>query len=201
MASGHIARLAQVGRPDVGIVTSVAMAHVEYFGDLDGVARAKSELVTGAAPIGRRRPELRRSPGGRAWRRSARARCWATRSSADAEVRAEARRRSMTTYGRGSRWSTPWGRGEVRLALHGLQQVPNALARRPRRCGVACPSRPWWRRWPTATGSPFRMEVHRIPGGPLLVVDCYNANPASTEAALRSLAALRPASGSWPCSG
>ena len=35
----------QVARPDVGIVTSVAMAHVEYFGDLDGVARAKSELV------------------------------------------------------------------------------------------------------------------------------------------------------------
>ena len=26
--------------------------------------------------------------------------------------------------------------------------------------------------------------------GPVLVVDCYNANPASTEAALRSLAAL-----------
>jgi len=43
--AGHIARLAQVARPDVGIVTSVAMAHVEYFGDLDGVARAKGELV------------------------------------------------------------------------------------------------------------------------------------------------------------
>ncbi len=43
---GHIRRLAEVARPDVGIVTSVAMAHVEYFGDLAGVARAKSELVT-----------------------------------------------------------------------------------------------------------------------------------------------------------
>ena len=42
---GHITRLTDVGRPDVGIVTSVAMAHVEYFGDLEGVARAKSELV------------------------------------------------------------------------------------------------------------------------------------------------------------
>ena len=46
---GHIERLARVARPDVGIVTSVAMAHVEYFGDLDGVARAKSELVDRAA--------------------------------------------------------------------------------------------------------------------------------------------------------
>jgi UDP-N-acetylmuramoyl-tripeptide--D-alanyl-D-alanine ligase len=34
------------------------------------------------------------------------------------------------------------------------------------------------------------MEVRRVPGGPVLVVDCYNANPASTEAALRSIAAL-----------
>jgi UDP-N-acetylmuramoyl-tripeptide--D-alanyl-D-alanine ligase len=34
------------------------------------------------------------------------------------------------------------------------------------------------------------MEVRRVPHGPVLVVDCYNANPASTEAALRSMAAL-----------
>ena len=38
-----------------------------------------------------------------------------------------------------------------------------------------------------ATGSPFRMEVHRPAHGPLLLADCYNANPASTEAALRTL--------------
>ena len=29
-----------------------------------------------------------------------------------------------------------------------------------------------------------------MPNGPVLVVDCYNANPASTEAALRSMAEL-----------
>ena len=56
---GHIARLAEVARPDVGIVTGVAMAHVEYFGDLDGVARAKGELVTGAAGHRRRGVERR----------------------------------------------------------------------------------------------------------------------------------------------
>jgi len=42
---GDIARLAEVACPDVGIVTSVDMAHLEYLGDLDGVARAKGELV------------------------------------------------------------------------------------------------------------------------------------------------------------
>ena len=42
----------------------------------------------------------------------------------------------------------------------------------------------------SVTGPPLRMEVHHVPNGPVLIVDCYNANPASTEAALRSLAAL-----------
>ena len=39
---GQIERLAEVARPDVGIVTRVAMAHVEYFGDLDGVATPRA---------------------------------------------------------------------------------------------------------------------------------------------------------------
>jgi UDP-N-acetylmuramoyl-tripeptide--D-alanyl-D-alanine ligase len=39
-------------------------------------------------------------------------------------------------------------------------------------------------------GSPLRMEVHEVEDGPVLVVDCYNANPTSVEAALRSLGAL-----------
>jgi UDP-N-acetylmuramoyl-tripeptide--D-alanyl-D-alanine ligase len=39
-------------------------------------------------------------------------------------------------------------------------------------------------------GSPLRMEIHHVPNGPVLVVECYNANPASAEAAVRSLAAL-----------
>jgi UDP-N-acetylmuramoyl-tripeptide--D-alanyl-D-alanine ligase len=39
-------------------------------------------------------------------------------------------------------------------------------------------------------GSPWRMEVHQVPGGPVLLVDCFNAIPASAEAAVRSLAAL-----------
>src|ERR687887_1457656 len=42
---GDIERLAEVANPDVGVVTGVDIAHVEYLGDLDGVARAKGELM------------------------------------------------------------------------------------------------------------------------------------------------------------
>jgi UDP-N-acetylmuramoyl-tripeptide--D-alanyl-D-alanine ligase len=46
-APGEIAQLTQVVRPDVGIVTCVAPAHLEGLGSVEGVAREKSSLPTG----------------------------------------------------------------------------------------------------------------------------------------------------------
>jgi UDP-N-acetylmuramoyl-tripeptide--D-alanyl-D-alanine ligase len=185
--AGHITRLTDVGRPDVGIVTCVAMAHVEFFGDLEGVARAKSELVaalppTGVAVLNFDDPLVERmasfSP------------CPVlSYALGDAEVRAD--RVTLDDELRPRfRLSTPWGAGEVRLALHGIQQVPNALAAAAAALWSGVPFDSLVPALATATGSPLRMEVRRMTGGPVLVVDCYNANPASTEAALRSMAAL-----------
>jgi UDP-N-acetylmuramoyl-tripeptide--D-alanyl-D-alanine ligase len=185
--AGHITRLTDVGRPDVGIVTSVAMAHVEFFGDLEGVARAKSELVaalpsTGVAVLNFDDPLVARmasvSP------------CPVlSYALGDAEVRAESVTLDDELRPR-FRLVTPWGAGEVRLALHGMQQVPNALAAAAAALWSGVPFDSVVPALGTAAGSPLRMEVRRVPGGPVLVVDCYNANPASTEAALRSIAVL-----------
>ena len=41
---GEISRLCEIARPDIGIVLNAAPAHIEGFGNLDGVARAKGEL-------------------------------------------------------------------------------------------------------------------------------------------------------------
>ncbi|HZN41274.1 MAG TPA: UDP-N-acetylmuramoyl-tripeptide--D-alanyl-D-alanine ligase [Planctomycetota bacterium] len=46
-APGEIARLCTVARPDVGIVTCVAAAHLEGLGSVDGVAREKASLPMG----------------------------------------------------------------------------------------------------------------------------------------------------------
>jgi UDP-N-acetylmuramoyl-tripeptide--D-alanyl-D-alanine ligase len=185
--AGDITRLTDIGRPDVGIVTSVAMAHVEFFGDLEGVARAKSELVaalppTGVAVLNFDDPLVARmasvSP------------CPVlSYALGDAEVRAERVTVDDALRPR-FRLSTPWGVGDVRLALHGIQQVPNALAAAAAALWSGVPFDSVVPALATATGSPLRMEVRRLPSGPVLVVDCYNANPASTEAALRSIAAL-----------
>ena len=185
---GHVARLAQVGLPDVGIVTSVAKAHVEYFGDLEGVARAKSELVTALPPSG---VAVLNFDDPRVARMVSVSACPVLGYAVEgnAEVRAERVVLDPELRPR-FRLSTPWGAADVELALHGIHQVPNALAAAAAAlwCGVSLGD--VTAALAGATGSPLRMEVHRVPDGPVLVVDCYNANPASTEAALRSMAAL-----------
>ena len=185
---GHIARLALVARPDVGIVTSVAMAHVEYFGDLDGVARAKSELVealpeSGVAVLNFDDPRVRRMGSVSACPVLGYA------VEADAEVRAHDVTLDRDLRAR-FRLRSPWGEADVRLALHGVQQVPNALAAAAAALWCGVPLDGVVAALGAVAGSPLRMEVRHVPRGPALVVDCYNANPASTEAALRSLAAL-----------
>ena len=188
---GHIARLAHVARPDVGIVTSVAMAHVEFFGDMEAVARAKSELVTSLPPTG---VAVLNFDDPRVGRMAALSPCpvlgYAT--GADAEVRAEdveldadLRARFMLV--------TPWGKGEVRLALHGAHLVPDALAAAAAALWCEVPFERVVIALSEATGSPLRMEVRRVPNGPALIVDCYNANPASTDAALRALGVMKGA--------
>jgi UDP-N-acetylmuramoyl-tripeptide--D-alanyl-D-alanine ligase len=193
---GHIAQLAEVARPDVGIVTSVAMAHVEYLGDLDGVARAKSELVaalpgSGVAVLNFDDPRVA-AMGSQC---GAPVLGYSVAGVAEAEVRAVDVTLTDALAPR-FRLVTPWGEGDVRLALAGAQQVANALAAAAAAlwCGVGFDA------VVEALGSveapALRMEVRRAGGdgsgrgGPALIVDCYNANPASTEAALRSLASL-----------
>ncbi|MBS1861715.1 MAG: UDP-N-acetylmuramoyl-tripeptide--D-alanyl-D-alanine ligase [Actinobacteria bacterium] len=185
---GDIEKLVAVARPDVGVVTSVAMAHVQYFGSLEGVARAKGELVAALPQEGVAVLNFD----------DARVRAMASRVDcpvlgyavgADADVRAEEVTLDGDLRAR-FRLASPWGGAEVRLAMYGMQQVPNALAAAAAAlwCGVSIEAVA--ESLAGNQGSPLRMDVHRLPGGPVLVVDCFNAIPASTESALRSLAAL-----------
>ncbi len=44
---GELTRLAAIARPDVGVVTRVAPAHLEFFASVDEIALAKRELIEG----------------------------------------------------------------------------------------------------------------------------------------------------------
>jgi UDP-N-acetylmuramoyl-tripeptide--D-alanyl-D-alanine ligase len=185
---GDIARLAEVARPDVGVVSSVALAHVAYLGDLDGVARAKGELVAALPASGLAVLNFD----------DARVRAMASLSAcrvlgygvgADADVRADDITLDRDLRAR-FRLSSPWGQTEVWLALRGLHQVANALAAATVALWCGVPLEAVAEALAASQGSPWRMEIHRVPGGPVLIDDCFNAVPASAEAALRSLAAL-----------
>ena len=51
-AAGEIARLARLAEPQVGVVTNVAPAHLQFFDSVDSIALAKRELVDYLATTG-----------------------------------------------------------------------------------------------------------------------------------------------------
>jgi UDP-N-acetylmuramoyl-tripeptide--D-alanyl-D-alanine ligase len=49
---GEIARLSELCRPDIGVITNIAPSHLEGVGDIAGVLKAKSEIVQGLSDRG-----------------------------------------------------------------------------------------------------------------------------------------------------
>src|SRR5690606_30172730 len=48
----EIRPLSKMVRPHIAVITNVAAAHLEAFGSLDGIARAKAEIFAGIEPGG-----------------------------------------------------------------------------------------------------------------------------------------------------
>jgi len=175
---GQIAELAAICEPDVGVITNIAPVHLEKVGSLEGVARAKGELLgglragaTAVLPAG----EARLDP-------------WLTAGL------------ERVTFGPGG--DVDWAPGEdgrvvvaqgERLALelpftqrHNLTNALAAVAA-ARAAGVRPEGRV-----DVAFGA-LRGERVALDDGVVLINDCYNANPLSMRAALDDLALQEPA--------
>ncbi len=198
---GHIAMLCQVAEPTIGVVTAVAAAHIEMFGDLDGVAKAKGELVealpaSGFAVLNGDDPRTRAM----ASRTSASTLLYAVEEAAPGRSRLRAGSVSADVVAEEVtlddelrprfRLGSPWGRAEVRLEARGAHQVGNSLAALAVAVLSGVPLDIAVAGLAAGSVSPLRMEVLRTPAGARVINDSYNANPASVAAALRALVAL-----------
>ena len=184
---GHIASLCAVARPSIGVVTTVGLSHAEFFGTLDDVVQAKGELVEslpahGTAVLNADVDLV----AAMAERTEARV---LTFGLAAADVRAEDV--SLDDDLRATfRLHTPWGSAGVRLHIRGHHQVGNALAAAAAALAGGATVGDVAAGLGDARLSPWRMQLERSPSGALILNDAYNANPLSSEAALRALANL-----------
>lgn len=184
---GHIASLMPVVRPDVSVVTAVAGAHLELFGDLDTVALAKGELVEALGPDG---TAVLAADDPRVAAMAARTTASVLRVGGDGDIRA--RDVVLDDLARASAdVTTPWGETRLTVPVPGRHNLTNALlavaaagalgvAPQVAAAGIA-----------TATVSRWRAEVTVRDDGVVVCNDAYNANPEAVLAALTLLVDLR----------
>ena len=186
---GQIAELTAICEPDVGVITNVGPVHLEQMGSLEGVAKAKAELLEGMRDGGTAivpsdepllEPYLREAldvvtfgPGGDVTFEG---------SSLRGGTVPDAPPERHAILARGERV-------ELELPFESQHNLRNTLAAvaAARAVGV----RPGGR--VEVRFSALRGERVALGRGATVVNDCYNANPLSMRAALDDLAMQQPA--------
>jgi UDP-N-acetylmuramoyl-tripeptide--D-alanyl-D-alanine ligase len=157
---GQIAELCEVARPEIGVVTNVGPVHLELVDSIEGVQRAKGELVAALPPGG-----------------TAIVPCDFPVERTDLEIVRVGEPRAEPVGGRTVVDGVSFNftaRHQARNAATALAALDALGLRRPASVDVD------FARW--------RGEEAELPGGGLLINDAYNANPVSMRAALEYLA-------------
>ena len=187
---GEITYLSQIVRPEVAVITQCAPAHLEGFGTIAGVAKAKAEIYEGLSQNG---VAIINADDAFAafWQELAKGRrqlSFGFTSQADvtaADIR-------MDSAGGSSRFWIKTGTGdiEIDLPLPGRHNIQNALAATACALALDIPKPVIQEGLARVRASKGRLQMKRGRTGALIIDDTYNANPASLEAAL-NLAAMR----------
>ena len=210
-APGELARLTAIARPDAGVVTLVAAEHLEFLKDLDGVAEAEGELYRGLLP------------GATAVVNADDPRCIAQAERVVPGVKriffgksalADVRLVGVTALGvegqkiflEGEEWDARAGGGvrgsdlqlrrcEVTLGFVGEHNAMNAAAAAAVARSLSYSFEEISKGLAAARPYSHRSRIVLSPLGVTILDDCYNASPASMEAALATLTSLVAAGG------
>ncbi|WP_241386173.1 UDP-N-acetylmuramoyl-tripeptide--D-alanyl-D-alanine ligase [Rhodococcus sp. CH91] len=193
---GHIAALARIAPPRIGVVLNVGTAHIGEFGSQEVIARTKGELVEalpaaagGGVAILNADDTLVAAMASRTT-----ARIVNVGTAPQSDYRAEDLRlddRARASFTAVARVDGREHRVPVRLAVHGEHQVGNALSAIA--VAVECGATPEQAADALATAGPVsahRMAVQTRSDGVTVIDDAYNANPDSMRAAVKALVTM-----------
>ncbi|HEY8586177.1 MAG TPA: UDP-N-acetylmuramoyl-tripeptide--D-alanyl-D-alanine ligase [Rhodanobacter sp.] len=182
---GDIAYLAGIARPDIGVVTLIAPAHLARMGSIEGVAETKGALyqalpADGIAIINADDAFASFFGGLAGTRRQLR---FGLQQPADVSADIVEQRVD------GSRFvlKTPPGDVEVALPLPGRHNIANALAAAAVALALDVPLATIVAGLEQATGVAGRLRRETMAEGWTLIDDSYNANPGSVAAAIDAL--------------
>jgi UDP-N-acetylmuramoyl-tripeptide--D-alanyl-D-alanine ligase len=188
-APGEIGALTQLAEPQVGVVTNVAPVHLQFFDSIEGIERAKRELVEGLAPGSTailNFDDRRVRTFGKGFKGEVLTFGFgegADFRATDVEVLPDA---SMKFRVKGSEVDA-----EFRVPLPGRHSVQNALAAIAVGVRFKVPAEEMQEALREFKTLQQRCEILTLPSGVTLVNDSYNSNPAAMETMLETLAA-------WP---
>jgi UDP-N-acetylmuramoyl-tripeptide--D-alanyl-D-alanine ligase len=178
---GQIAALAEIARPDVGVVTSVGPVHLELLGTVERVAQAKAEVI-GALPPG----GIAVVPAGEGLLEPyLRDDVETIRFGLGGDVELVSFR--MLPAGSALEIKAFGEQVDLELPFGGRHNALNALAALAAYGALGFPLAEAQRGAGDARLSPWRGEESPLPGDGVLVNDAYNANPVAMTAALEHL--------------
>jgi UDP-N-acetylmuramoyl-tripeptide--D-alanyl-D-alanine ligase len=191
--AGELKRLAEIARPDVGVVTRVAPVHLEFFASVDEIALAKRELIEGLA--GRESVSVLNADDPRVARFSQ----VAPGRVVTFGVTERANFRAENIQDRGLNGSEfdflgPEGRARLSLPLAGRHNISNALAALAAASVWGVGTAEAGEIFPKLEATGMRGRVLHYDAGFTVINDCYNSNPVAL-AAMVELLTNTPAAG------
>lgn len=180
---GEIAYLTQLTQPDIALITNVGPAHLEGFGDLAGVARAKGEIFQGLGAGGvaiiNRDDDFADT-----WLQTLQQTQIIDFSlHHSTAVRAEILDHSRSLF----RLQSAGDSIEIQLPLPGQHNIANALAAAAATIAAGLTLADIKQGLEQLQAVPGRLQHLSGPYGSRLINDSYNANPASLAAGLQLL--------------
>ena len=185
--AGEITALAEIARPDIGVVTNVGPVHLEFFDSIAGIARAKYELIA-SLPAGGLAVLNADDEYVSQFGRDFHGKVVTFGIERPSDVRAE----NISARGEGGSEFDVVGQGfreRAQLPLLGRHNVLNACAAVA--IGVELGIRPSKAVESLASLAPSdkRGEVLHL-GGATLINDCYNSNPKALKSMVDALASM-----------